>query len=83
MGGKVIGEDYLPLGNTNVSSIIRKIKYSLPDGGVIINTLNGWQNVAFFKQLQDEGMTPENGYYVMNYSIAEEEISAIEFELAY
>ena len=77
MGGKVIGEDYLPLGNTNVSSIIRKIKYSLPDGGVIINTLNGWQNVAFFKQLQDEGMTPENGYYVMNYSIAEEEISAI------
>ena len=77
MKGKVIGEDYLPLGNTNVSSIIRKIKYSLPDGGVIINTLNGWQNVAFFKQLQDEGMTPENGYYVMNYSIAEEEISAI------
>ena len=36
MGGKVIGEDYLPLGNTNVSSIIRKIKYSLPSTSIFI-----------------------------------------------
>ena len=50
---------------------------ALPDGGVIINTLNGDQNVAFFKQIQDAGITPENGYYVMSYSIAEEEISTI------
>ena len=77
MGGEVMGEDYLPLGNTNVDPIIRKIKYSLPKGGVIVNTLNGWQNITFFRQLQYEGMTPENGYYVMNYSITEEEISAI------
>jgi urea transport system substrate-binding protein len=25
---------------------------------VIINTLNGDQNVAFFKQIQDAGITP-------------------------
>ena len=77
LGGKVVGEDYLPLGNTEVSPIITKIKKALPNGGVIINTLNGDQNVAFFKQIQEEGLTPDNGYYVMSYSIAEEEISTI------
>ena len=77
MGGRVVGENYLPLGNTEVAPIITKIKKALPSGGVIINTHNGDQNVAFFKQIQDEGITPENGYYVMSYSIAEEEISII------
>jgi urea transport system substrate-binding protein len=77
LGGEVVGEDYLPLGNTEVAPIIAKIKKALPDGGVIINTLNGDQNVAFFKQIQDAGITPANGYYVMSYSIAEEEIGAI------
>ena len=77
LGGKVVGEDYLPLGNTEVAPIIAKIKKALPDCGVIINTLNGDQNVAFFKQIQDAGITPAKGYYVMNYSIAEEEISTI------
>ena len=77
MGGRVKGEEYLPLGNTEVSPIITKIKKALPNGGVIINTLNGDQNVAFFKQLQEEGIIPANGYYVMNYSLAEEEISII------
>ena len=77
LGGKVVGEDYLPLGNTEVAPIISKIKLALPSGGIIINTLNGDQNVAFFKQIQDAGITPKNGYYVMNYSIAEEEISTI------
>ena len=77
LGGSVVGEDYLPLGNTEVAPIIAKIKKALPNGGVIINTLNGDQNVAFFKQIQDVGITPKNGYYVMSYSIAEEEISTI------
>ncbi len=77
LGGKVVGEDYLPLGNTEVAPIISKIKKALPEGGIIINTLNGDQNVAFFKQIQDAGITPSSGYYVMNYSIAEEEISTI------
>jgi len=77
LGGEVVGEDYLPLGNTEVAPIIAKIKTALPDGGVIINTLNGDQNVAFFKQIQDAGITPANGYYVMSYSIAEEEIAQI------
>lgn len=47
-GGNTVGEDYLPLGNTEVTPIITKIKQALPDGGVIFNSLNGDSNVAFF-----------------------------------
>jgi hypothetical protein len=77
LGGTVVGEDYLPLGNTEVAPIISKIKKALPEGGIIINTLYGDQNVAFFKQIQEAGITPSSGYYAMNYSIAQEEISTI------
>jgi urea transport system substrate-binding protein len=76
-GGTVVGEDYLPLGNTEVAPIIAKIKQALPDGGVIVNTLNGDSNVAFFKQMQAAGITPENGYTIMSFSVAEEEVAAI------
>ena len=75
--GVLVGEDYLPLGNTEVAPIIAKIKQALPDGGVIVNTLNGDSNVAFFKQLKAAGITPENNYAIMSFSIAEEEVAAI------
>lgn len=78
-GGKVVGEDYLPLGNTEVTAIITKIKAALPNGGVIYNTLNGDSNVAFFKQLQGAGLTPDK-YPTMSVSIAEEEVKAIGVE---
>jgi urea transport system substrate-binding protein len=76
-GGNLVGEDYLPLGNTEVAPIIAKIKQALPKGGVIVNTLNGDSNVAFFKQMKAAGITPANGYSIMSFSIAEEEIAAI------
>jgi len=75
-GGTTVGEDYLPLGNTEVTPIITKIKAALPEGGVIFNSLNGDSNVAFFKQLQGAGMTPDM-YPVMSVSIAEEEVRQI------
>jgi urea transport system substrate-binding protein len=75
-GGKTVGEDYLPLGNTEVTAIITKIKAALPNGGVIYNTLNGDSNVAFFKQMQGAGLGPDK-YPVMSVSIAEEEVKAI------
>ncbi|MEQ9670304.1 urea ABC transporter substrate-binding protein [Coleofasciculus sp. G2-EDA-02] len=76
LGGETVGEDYLPLGNTEVTPIITKIRAALPEGGVIFNTLNGDSNVAFFKQLQGAGLTPDK-YPVMSVSIAEEEVKAI------
>lgn len=75
-GGKTVGEDYLPLGNTEVTPIITKIKQALPNGGVIFNSLNGDSNVAFFKQIQSAGLTPDK-YPVMSVSIAEEEVKQI------
>ncbi len=75
-GGKTVGEDYLPLGNIEVTPIISKIKQALPNGGVIFNTLNGDSNVAFFKQLKGAGITPDK-YPTMSVSIAEEEVKAI------
>jgi urea transport system substrate-binding protein len=75
-GGETVGEDYLPLGNTEVTAIISKIRAALPDGGVIFNTLNGDSNVAFFKQIQAAGLTPDK-YPTMSVSIAEEEVRQI------
>jgi urea transport system substrate-binding protein len=74
--GTTVGEDYLPLGNTEVAPIIAKIRSALPNGGVIYNTLNGDSNVAFFKQLKGAGLGPDR-YPVMSVSIAEEEVKAI------
>ncbi|MBE9032908.1 urea ABC transporter substrate-binding protein [filamentous cyanobacterium LEGE 11480] len=75
-GGETVGEDYLPLGNNEVTPIIAKIKQALPDGGVIFNSLNGDSNTAFFKQLQGAGMGPDK-YPVMSVSVAEEEVRQI------
>ncbi len=74
--GEKVGEDYLPLGNTEVTPIITKIKAALPNGGVIFNSLNGDSNVAFFKQMQGAGLRPDK-YPVMSVSIAEEEVRQI------
>ncbi|KYD25460.1 hypothetical protein B4113_1692 [Geobacillus sp. B4113_201601] len=73
-GGQVIGEEYTPLGHTDYSTIISKIKQVKP--AVVFNTLNGDSNVAFFKQLKDAGITPKD-VTVMSVSIAEEEIRGI------
>ncbi len=75
-GGTTVGEDYLPLGNIEVTGIISKIKGALPNGGVIFNSLNGDSNAAFFKQLKSSGLTPDK-YPTMSVSIAEEEVRQI------
>jgi urea transport system substrate-binding protein len=75
-GGKVVGEDYIPLGGTEVTAIISNIKTAMPNGGVIYNSLNGDSNVTFFKQLHSAGLGPDK-YPSMSVSIAEEEVKAI------
>ncbi len=73
-GGTLAGEEYVPLGSTEFSTIISKIRDAKPDA--IFNTLNGDSNVAFFKQFKDAGFTPDQ-LPVMSVSIAEEEIRGI------
>ncbi|MCK6074822.1 urea ABC transporter substrate-binding protein [Paenibacillus silvae] len=73
-GGEVVGEEYTPLGHTDYSTIISKIKAAKPD--IVYNTLNGDSNVAFFKQLKDAGITPGQ-ITTLSVSVAEEEIRGI------
>jgi urea transport system substrate-binding protein len=73
-GATTVGEEYVPLGGTEFSTIIEKIRAAAPD--VIFNTLNGDSNVAFFKQYKDAGYTAET-LPTMSVSIAEEEVKAI------
>lgn len=68
------GEEYVPLGGTDFSSIIAEIQQAKPD--IIINTLNGDSNVSFFKQMAAAGMTPDK-LPVMSFSIAEPEAKAM------
>lgn len=73
-GGEVVGEEYTPLGHTDYSTIISKIKAAKPD--IVYNTLNGDSNVAFFKQLQDAGISADQ-MTTLSVSVAEEEIRGI------
>jgi urea transport system substrate-binding protein len=74
MGGTCVGEEYTPLGATEYSTIISKIKAAHPDA--VFNTLNGDSNVAFFKQLKDAGITAAQ-MPVMSVSVAEVEAKGI------
>jgi urea transport system substrate-binding protein len=74
MGVTLAGEEYVPLGGTEFSTIISKIQEAKP--AAIFNTLNGDSNVAFFKQFKDAGFTAES-LPVMSVSVAEEEVRGI------
>ncbi|WP_227937019.1 urea ABC transporter substrate-binding protein [Alkalihalobacillus deserti] len=72
--GTTVDEQYTPLGHTDYSTIISRIRESKPE--VIFNTLNGDSNVAFFKQLADAGITSDD-VTILSVSVAEEEIRGI------
>jgi urea transport system substrate-binding protein len=73
-GGVVAGEEYVPLGGTDFSAVINKIKVAQPQ--MIFSTLNGDSNVSFFKQMAAAGL-PSSKLPVMSFSIAEQEAKAI------
>jgi urea transport system substrate-binding protein len=68
------GEEYQPLGGTEFSGVVGKIKAAKPD--IILNTLNGDSNVAFFKQMAAAGLTPKV-IPIMSFSIGEQEAQAM------
>ncbi|MFN8375944.1 MAG: urea ABC transporter substrate-binding protein, partial [Anaerolineae bacterium] len=76
-GAEVVGEEYLPLGGTEFSTILLNIQAAAPD--VIFNTLNGDSNVAFYNQFADAGYTADS-LMTMSVSIAEEEVVSIGVE---
>ena len=56
MGGKVLGEEYLPMDGSDWTSVIAKLKGAKPDA-VITSTAGGAPNVTLTKQLRAAGVT--------------------------
>ena len=73
-GIEILGEDYTPLGSTDFSTIVNKVRASNADA--VFNTLNGDSNVAFFREYRNVGLTPQD-MPVVSVSIAEEEVGGI------
>ncbi|MFN7174003.1 MAG: urea ABC transporter substrate-binding protein [Thermaurantiacus tibetensis] len=73
-GLEVVGEAYVPLGGTDFSGVVSRIRASGAD--IVFNTVNGDSNVALFKQLSGAGLPPTK-LPVMSFSIAEQEAQAM------
>jgi urea transport system substrate-binding protein len=73
-GLNIVGEEYTPLGHTEYSTVVNKLKDAKPDA--VFNTLNGDSNVAFFKQFKAANLTAA-AMPVMSVSVAEEEVRGI------
>lgn len=71
--GEIVGEEYITLGSSDVKDVIAAIKKNPPD--VIINTINGDTNKAFFAALHQDKAIED--IPVLSFSISENEIPAI------
>ena len=72
--GKVVGEEYYPLGHTNFNSLINKIKLAKPD--CIFAAVVGGSNVAFYKQLKAAGITGDK-QFLLTLSVTEDEMTGV------
>ncbi|APA94322.1 Aliphatic amidase expression-regulating protein [Nocardia seriolae] len=73
-GIEIKGEDYAPLGSTDFSTIVNKVRSS--KAGAVFNTLNGDSNVAFFREYANAGLKAAD-MPVVSVSIAEEEVGGV------
>jgi len=70
--GTIVGESYIPLGATKVDQMIRDIQRLQPD--VVMNSINGDSNIAFFHALNEAGITA-NETPVVSFSVGEPELA--------
>ena len=75
LGGQIVGEAYIPLGSDAVTPMIQQIEQTKPD--VILNTINGDSNIAFFKALRAAGITPEKTP-TLSFSLVETEFAHLD-----
>jgi urea transport system substrate-binding protein len=75
LGGEVVGEEYVILGSDDVGAIIDKIIEAKPD--VILNTINGSSNLAFFQKLREKGVTSDK-IPTISFSIGEGELQQMD-----
>lgn len=78
-GAKVAGEFVLPSSSLTPSamqSVLSEIKTTLPQGGIILNTLSGSESVVLFNGLKQAKFTP-NQYPVMSLGLTEAEVATL------
>lgn len=73
-GAEVVGEEYLPLGSQNTDTVIAAITKAKPD--MILNSINGDSNTAFFRALRAAGVTPAT-IPSLSFSLAEQELRSL------
>ena len=71
VGAELVGEAYLQLGSADVEDAVKKIVATRPQ--MILNTINGDTNVAFFRALRKAGFIPAK-LPTISFSIGEEEM---------
>ncbi len=72
--GEILGEEYILLGSSDVRGVVQRIIATQPD--VILNTINGDTNVAFFRELKQAGITGDK-IPTISFSIAEDELRTL------
>jgi urea transport system substrate-binding protein len=72
--GEVVGEAYIPLGETDMTGAIALIAAAQPDA--VLNTLSGGSGIALFAALREAGI----GAPVLSFGIAENELAAMPIE---
>jgi urea transport system substrate-binding protein len=68
---EIVGEIYIPSGSLEVRDLVIAIAAAAPD--LIVNTINGDSNIAFFRSLRAAGMTPDL-LPTLSFSIGENEL---------
>ncbi|HTU19175.1 MAG TPA: transporter substrate-binding protein [Gemmataceae bacterium] len=71
---EILGENYIRIGSTEIQETIRAIKEKKPD--LIVNTINGDTNTAFFRALYDAGIRADTTP-VLSFSMGENDLRGI------
>ncbi len=74
LGAKIVGTEYEPLAGSEFKSIVEKIKASKAD--MVMNTVDGSSNIAFFQAMRRAGLTPDQ-VPIMWLSVGEEDMASI------
>lgn len=71
---QIVGETYIPFGSTEVHEVLQAIKEKKPD--LIVNTINGDSNSAFFRGLHRVGLHADN-MPVLSFSMGENDLLSL------
>jgi urea transport system substrate-binding protein len=74
LGAQVAGEEFVPLGSQNLEAAVSAIVRAKPD--MILNTINGDSNTAFFRLLRAAGVTPA-AVPTLSFSVGEQELRTL------